>query len=122
MSEKFVLRLLDANRELLAWAEENLVLNGARYHTDTTRFHVYTKGVPDKISIEWCDQNLVRETDTVIATMKKVSPGDVLDFHWKLDVIWDTSHHVGTPRSQVILPPVTVRQSIAIGVPSVGSQ
>lgn len=122
MSEKFVIRLLDAKRELLAWAEENLVLNGARYHTDTTRFHVYTKGVPDKISIEWCDQNLVRETDTVIATMKHVSPGDVLDFHWKLDVIWDTSRHHGTPRSQVVLPPVTVRQSIAIGVPAVGSQ
>lgn len=126
-AQKFVIRLLTEDGVLLAWAEEHLVAqSGGRYVTSVTRLHVEQAGTPALISIHWCDADIAR-TERLLLKADPVEPGQVLEFHWfdsekKNTAVWDQNIHKPMSKDDVPLPAVTIRQSIAIGVPPMGAR
>ncbi|MGE0363064.1 MAG: hypothetical protein AB7R67_20290 [Vicinamibacterales bacterium] len=119
--EKFVVRLLTAEHALLAWAEvyanPTPVGRGRscpfRPEHPATRFVAERAGTAALLTVHWCDLDLARMTP--VGPLEIPAAGSVLHFAW-LEPIW----LVPGMGAEVPLPPVTVRESVTIGVPPGG--
>lgn len=112
---KFVIRILDASHALLAWAEvhgECRPGGCVMPATATVPMLVERDGRAASVTVEWCDLNLARQEDFLGET--DLRAGQMGQFHW-IKPLWVVPGEANVP-----LPPVTVRQSVTIGVP-VGS-
>lgn len=115
--EKFVVRLLDAAGELLAWAEvwasPQPQPTGAScpfWPQVATQFAIERAGDVSQLTIHWCDLDVARMR--AIEPPVPVQVGQTFSFTW-MEPVW----LVGGMRD-VPLPAVTVRQSLTIGPPT----
>jgi hypothetical protein len=116
MTTKFVVRLVDAEGRLLAWAP---ALAGPRpqpgrascpfWPEAPTRFAIEQSGRATAISVHWCDLDIARTNALIEAA--DVEVGQVFNFTW-IEPIW-----LVAGMRDVALPAVTERQSVEIGVP-----
>ncbi len=120
MIEKFVVRLMDDNDNLLAWTElycESKPQGGRRscpfWPKGPTQFPIEQDGVATKIAIHWCELDLAREQ--ALAQPVPVTVGVLADYTW-IGPVW----LVPAMDKDLVLPPVTVRQSVSLQ-PPVGS-
>lgn len=116
MTEKFVIRLMDTDDRLLAWTEIRATskLQGSRrscpfFADGLTRFAVEQAGTATKVVIHWCELDLVRLQEV---EPTPVEPGQVFNYAW-IGPVW----LVPAMEKDIGLPPVTVRQSVQVGVP-----
>jgi hypothetical protein len=116
MRQKFVVRLLDADDALLAWTTVwagATPLGGGRscqfWPESPTQFATERDGVAVKLSVHWVDYDVARWT-TVPAT--PIQTGQVFTFTW-IEPVWLVPGMADVP-----LPGVTVRQSVAVAVPT----
>lgn len=117
MTAKFVVRLLDEEDELLAWAT---VYGTARpqaragscpfFPTEPTSFLIEREGLAARISVHWCDLDVARQQALVEPVA--VAPGQRFSFAW-IEPVWLVAGMRDVP-----LPPVTVRAPVAVGVPT----
>jgi hypothetical protein len=115
--EKFVVRLLDDSAQLLAWAEvyaePRPQERGAScpYKAVTaTQFQIEQDGIASEMSVHWCDLDVARRTPLMEAT--PVKAGQVFTFSW-IEPVWLVAGSRDVP-----LPAVTLRQPVAIVVPT----
>lgn len=117
MVARFIVRLLDAEHALLAWAE---VLAEAKpqerggscpfWPTGPTQFVIEQAGTAAKVAIHWADLDVARIQDVLEPT--PVSVGQVLTFGW-MEPVWLVPGMRDVP-----LPAVTVRAPITLCVPT----
>jgi hypothetical protein len=117
MAQKFVVRVLDADDALLAWAEVHAEprpqARGAScpfFPITPTQFPIERDGVAAKLTIHWCDLDIARLTSLLEPT--PVRTGQVFTFTW-IEPVW-----LVTGMREVPLPAVTLRQSVALAVPT----
>ena len=116
MTQKFVVRLMDADDQLLAWCQVMATAKpqGQRrscpfWPDHGTQFVIDESGIASKVVVHWCDLDLVRVQE-IAAT--EVSAGQVFDYTW-VGPVW----LVAAPEKQQILPAVTVRAHQTIAPP-----
>lgn len=119
MTQKFVIRLLDAADVLLAWAE---VYATARpqdrggscpfWAPGATPFRIDQSGLAVRLSVHWCDLDVAR-VQAVLEPVPVVA-GQVFSLAW-MEPVWLVPGMRDVP-----LPAVTVGQPVAVVVP-VGS-
>lgn len=117
--EKFVVRLMDTDAQLLAWvevyAEPRPQERGAScpyWPVAPTQFVIERDGVASDLTVHWCDLDVARRAQPLEPVA--VLAGQVFTFTW-MEPVWLVSGMRDVP-----LPAVTLRQSVQIGVP-VGS-
>jgi hypothetical protein len=117
--EKFVVRLLDAAGELLAWAP---VYASARPHPrgascplkpqGPTTFVIERDGIAAQVSVHWCHYDVARVQ--AIAEPVAVTAGQVFTFMW-IEPVWLVPGMRDVP-----LPAVTERGPVLVGPPAGG--
>jgi hypothetical protein len=117
--EKFVVRLLDAQDALLAWAEVSAEPKpqerGAScplYAATPSQFLIEQDGTATRLSVHWCDLDVARVQHLLEPVT--VKQGQVFTLSW-LEPVWLVPGMRDVP-----LPAVTVRQSVTV-VPPTGS-
>jgi hypothetical protein len=116
--EKFVLRLVDAAGDLLAWATvyaqpspQDRAASCPFWPVDgrTTPLVIEREGVTDAITVHWCALDVARQSavDAV-----GVAAGQVFAFTW-IEPVWLVSGMRGVP-----LPAVTERASVVASAPT----
>lgn len=115
--EKFVVRLLDAQGNLLAWAEvyaepqpQRLAASCPFWASAPTLFPIDRSGVATEITVHWCALDVARRNALVDPV--PVTAGQVMSFAW-LEPVWLVP---GT--RDVPLPAVTVGRSVVIAPPT----
>lgn len=118
MTQKFVVRLLDAENQLLGWAEVSASARpqGQRrscpfWADRPTQFVIDQDGIAAQITIHWCDLDLARSSPPLEPTAVKA--GQVFTLNW-IEPVW----LVPAPEKDVPLPAVTVRQSVTLTPPA----
>lgn len=119
MRARFVVRLLDASDNLLAWTEveaearpQDRAGSCPFFAVAPTLFEVEQSGRVARVAVHWPDLDVARVT-TPVAELD-VRAGDVVNYAW-IEPVW-----LVPGMRDVALPAVTVRKSVAIGVPSGG--
>jgi hypothetical protein len=114
--EKFVVRLLDQDARLLAWAEvyaeprpQERGASCPYWPVTATQFVVEQDGTASEITVHWCDLDVARRSPVMEPVA--VTVGQVLTFSWT-EPIWLVAGMRDVP-----LPAVTIRQPVAIEVP-----
>lgn len=112
MKTKSVVRVLDREQQLLAWAEVWLETrgDGALWATRPRVAPVERAGTPCELSIHLADINYEVLPRPSFAH-KAVEPGDQIVLDWRHQPVVK----FGDPPQN--LPPVTVRQSVVVGIP-----
>lgn len=116
--QKFVVRLLDAAGTLLSWAEvyaspkpqARPAASCPFWAAGNTTFVIEQDGLAIRLSVHWCDLDVARVQDLIEPV--PVQAGQVFTFAW-LEPVWLVAGMRDVP-----LPPVTVRASVAVGVPT----
>lgn len=115
--EKFVVRLLDAESRLLAWAEvwAQPTPQAARascpfWPIAPTQFVIERDGVAAQVSVHWCDLDIARIGN--ITPRQPVHVGQIFTHIW-LEPVWLTAGMTDVP-----LPPVTIRAKVKVGIPT----
>jgi hypothetical protein len=118
MTQKFVLRLLDADDQLLAWTTvyaaprpQGRPRSCPFYPIEATWLTIERDGIASKVTIHWCDLDLARVGQPIEAV--HVSAGQRFLFTW-IEPVW----LVPTGGQDVPLPTVTERQSVTVAVPT----
>lgn len=124
LSNKFVIRILDAEHQLLGWAEVYPKLHpgigraSCGFVTTTpTKFLIEQDGDARYLVVHWCDPDLARIVEIMGAPVA-VKKDQIVQYAW-VEPVWLISGMRDVP-----MPTVTVRQSVEIGVPtgSIGVQ
>jgi len=117
MTARFIVRLLSADGDLLAWTEvlaESKPQGRPRstpFHPiGPTRFVIERDGIASQLSIHWADLDVARVGPEMQPTPVQV--GQVFTFTW-IGPVW----MVEGSKVDVPLPPVTVRGPVQVGVP-----
>lgn len=118
MESKFVVRLLDANDQLLAWSTVMATarpVGGGRscpfFAPGATMLPIERDGLAVKISVHWCDLDIARVRDVAHeGEGVAVTAGTTMSFTW-IEPVWLVPGMQGVP-----LPGVTVG-STTVSVP-----
>lgn len=114
--EKFVVRLLTADDQLLGWQEVwcEPRPEGQRAscpfwpaNRQPTQLPIEQTGTATKITVHWCDLDIARTKDLMAPV--DVTAGMLMAFHW-LEPVWLVSGMQNIP-----LPAVTLRSSVTLG-------
>lgn len=118
MTQRFIVRLLDADGALLSWTEvwaeakpQGRPRSTPFFPVGPTQFVIERDGLASQITIHWADLDVARVGPEMQATPVQV--GQVFTFTW-LGPVW----MVEGSKVEVPMPPVTVRQSVAIKPPT----
>ena len=117
MTARFIVRLLDAAGELLAWAEvyakaspQERAVSRPFWPITPTRFVIERDGVAARLSIHWADLDVARLAPPLEPA--PVQAGQIFTFTW-IEPVWLVQGMRDVP-----LPQVTVHSPVAIGVPA----
>ncbi len=110
MIQKFVIRLLTEEGELLAWCEEHLkpepnrAEGNCRFRVSSSIFRVVKAGSATFISIHWCDLDVARKMRTFGGAFEIPAShvGGTARMDW-MQAVWGIAGNTSVP-----LPPVTV--------------
>jgi hypothetical protein len=115
-TEKFVIRILDAEHRLLSWTTvwaTATPLGGGRscqfWPTGPTQFVVTDAGEASVMTIHWCDADVARMQSV---GPQRVEVGQVFNFAW-IEPVW-----LVPGMQHVPLPAVTMHAPVTIGVPT----
>jgi hypothetical protein len=108
MIQRFVVRLLSAEGDLLSWTEVQAQAK-PQGRPRSTPFHAMG---PSMFVMHWCDLDVARLF--ALPTPTAVSVGQVLRYDWFTMPVW----MVEGSKADVPLPPVTVRASVKIAPPT----
>jgi hypothetical protein len=116
MIASFIVRLLDADGELLAWAEVMAKSRPQGRPRSTpfvaesqTLFSIERDGIATGISVHWADLDVARYTPLNACP---VQTGQIHRFDW-IEPVW----MVEGSKQDVPLPQVTVGRPVVVGVP-----
>jgi hypothetical protein len=116
MTTRFIVRLLDADAQLLAWAEVFADATPQErggscpfWATTPTSFVVERDGVASLVTIHWADLDVARQQ--ALLEPVAVSVGQVFTFAW-MEPVWLVPGMRNVP-----LPAVTVRKPVTVSVP-----
>jgi hypothetical protein len=119
MVDRFVVRLLTAEGDLLAWSEVQAQTKPQGRHRSTpfmalgpTMFVIEQNGIASHVAVHWCDLDVARMF--ALETPAAVSVGQVLRYDWFTMPVW----MVEGSKVDVPLPPVTVRAQVKIAPPT----
>lgn len=117
MTARFIVRLLDAAGELLAWAEVHATARPQGRPRSTpffqdapTWFVIERDGLASQVTIHWPDLDVVRVGPEMVAV--PVLAGQRFEFTW-LGPVW----MVEGSQVDVPMPAVTVRAPVKVDVP-----
>lgn len=117
MRARFIVRLLDASHELLAWAtveaDAKPQERGAScpfFAPMPTRFVIERAGEAALITVHWPDLDVARQQAILEAVPVEI--GQIFNFSW-MEPVWLVAGMRNVP-----LPAVTVREPIVINVPT----
>lgn len=117
MTAKFIVRLLSAAGELLAWAEVVAEARPQGRPRSTpfvalahTSFGIEANGIATQLAVHWADLDVARLTPLMEPVPVQV--GQVFTFAW-----WEPVWMVEGSKVDVPLPPVTVRAPVKVAVP-----
>lgn len=120
MTARFIVRLLTAEGDLLAWSEVHAQAKPQGRPRSTpftalgpTTFVIERDGLATQLAVHWADLDVARLTPLMQAT--EVRLGQVLRFDW-IEPVW----MVEGSKVDVPLPAVTVRAPVAL-LPPTGS-
>jgi hypothetical protein len=110
MRVRLIVRLLDENGALLAWAALRAIMrgDGCLRATEPCALHPLTTGVARELVLHWPDLNIQKRE----ACELRLVVGTPVVYQW--DVVWTLPTDVG------VLPAVTVNESVSVGVPTGG--
>jgi hypothetical protein len=110
LTTKLVIRIMDAQNQLLGWAEATGEAKGdGKIWVDApTRVMIEQTGIPHLLSVHWCDVNV--EIRSLVEQKKPLAFGNVLELPGQWPAITCGPAAGG-------LPPVTVRDPVSIGIP-----
>jgi hypothetical protein len=119
MTARFVIRLLNAEGDLLSWCETNAQAK-PQGRPRSTPFHamgpsmfvIERDGLASNIAVHWCDLDVARLF--ALETPTAVSVGQVLRYDWFTMPVW----MVEGSKVDVPLPPVTVRAKVTLSPPT----
>jgi hypothetical protein len=119
MTQRFIVRLLTAEGDLLSWTEVQAQAK-PQGRPRSTPFHamgpsmfvIERDGLAAQISVHWCDLDVARIF--ALQTPTAVSIGQVLRYDWFTMPVW----MVEGSKVDVPLPPVTVRAKVTIAPPT----
>lgn len=121
MIGNFVVRLLDADNNLMSWArvqatarQQGNLASCPFFPATATPFIAERDGIVTRYSVEWTDTGVARVHDIDSAPFT-VKTGQQMMLSWTMRPIWMVS---GT--KDVPLPTVTERQPVCIGLPAGG--
>jgi hypothetical protein len=116
-TEKFVVRVLDAAGQLLAWAEvwarpepQRAGASCPFWPTALTQFLIEQRGEASRLTIHWCDLDIAREKP--IDPPVHVEAGQRFDFTW-MEPVWLVPGMRDVP-----LPAVTERRPVSVSPPT----
>jgi hypothetical protein len=117
MIARFIVRLLTADGDLLAWTEVRAEAKPQGRPRSTpfmavgpSTFVIEQDGTAEQMSIHWPDLDVVRVAKPMESTPVQV--GQVFTFTWS-EPVW----MVEGSKVDVPMPPVTVRANVRIGIP-----
>lgn len=117
MTARFIVRLMDAAGELLAWAEVYATAKPQGRPRSTpffadgrTQFVIERDGIASQVVIHWADLDVVRVGPELKPTPVQV--GQVFDFTW-LGPVW----MIEGSKVDIPLPAVTARKSVNVSPP-----
>ena len=117
MTEKFVVRVMDAENALLAWTTvyaESRPQGSRRscpfWAVGRTQFVIERDGLASQVLVHWCDLDLAR-AQAIEPTPVQV--GQVFDYAW-IGPVW----LVPAMEKDLVLPPVTERAPVTLAVPT----
>jgi len=121
MTARFIVRLLDAESSLLAWAEVHATAKPqARpaascpfWPTDRIQMVIERDGQATQVSVHWCDLDVAR-VEALGGDPVPVRTGQVFNFAM-LGPVWLVPGMRDVP-----LPTITVRQAVTISPPTGG--
>jgi hypothetical protein len=110
LTTKLVVRILDADAQLLGWTEVAGEARGDGCLWSSRSYHVGVEraGQPASVSVHWADVNVEARTPITHAA---VVVGEVITLPWANTPVMTIGPMPGP------LPPVTVRGAVSIGVP-----
>jgi len=110
LTTKLIVRVLDAGGSLLAWGEVPAEArgDGCLWASRSVTLPVECAGTPALLSVHWADVHV--ESRSAISH-PDVTPGSTIDLPWAQKPVMTIGPMPG------YLPPVTVRGTVAIGVP-----
>jgi hypothetical protein len=119
MRQKFVVRLLTAAGELLAWAEvyaeakpQGRPRSTPFFASTPTLFAIEQHGEASQIAVHWCDLDVARLFQ--LPEPVDVATGQVLKYDWFTMPVW----LVEGSKVDVPLPTVTIKQSVKVTPPT----
>ena len=117
MTEKFVVRLMDAEDRLLAWTTVmgQSKPQGSRrscpfFPIGQTQFAVEQAGIASKVVIHWCELDLARVQEVAPTA---VQVGQVFTYTW-IGPVW----LVPAMDKDIVLPPVTIHAPVTVAPPT----
>ena len=120
MTARFIVRLVDAEGSLLAWAEvmaeskpQGRPKSTPFQATQATPFVIERDGVASELVIHWADLDVVRATSIMNPTAVHV--GQLVNFNW-IEPVW----MVKGSEKPIELVPVTVRGRVHLNPPAGG--
>jgi len=114
-TQKFVIRLLTTEGELLGWTEEHLEPEVSksegcvRFKTDKSTFQILKAGTASFLSIHWCDLDVARKLEPTGGPMviPESHVGKLAQMHW-MSSIWGVQGNTDVPLPGVIVGSVTL--------------
>ena len=117
MTQKFVVRLMTKDDQLLSWAEVHAEARPQPgrascpfFAPGPTLFVIDAEGVAFKYTVHWCDLDIARER--LLLTPTLVPVGAQMRFDWT-EPVWLTAGS-----QHIVLPAVTLRGPVLVGPPT----
>lgn len=111
MTQKFVIRLMTEDGDMLGWCEEHLKPKQGAFRADVSEILLTKVGFAHHISVHWCDLDVVR-TEPLATGLTKISAdkvGTVAKFAWTFKSVWRVE---GARMAH--LPPIVVTKKIVL--------
>lgn len=110
MTQKFVVRLLTVEGELIGWTEHHVEPVKGRFYVPQSKFVLERPGLATQLTVEWSDLDIARyETLPTPVTVPPEKVGTIATYDWLFWPLWQINHHKDAPR-----PAVTVRGPVTI--------
>ncbi len=90
LKQKFVIRLMSADHEMLGWCEEHLVGMKGSFRATVSDILLTHAGVATYIQVHWCDLDVIR-TEPLLTGATEIPAdkvGTVAKFGWTFKSVW----------------------------------
>jgi len=115
MKQKFVIRLMTEEGEMLGHAVEHIVGKQGSFRAERSDILITKAGIGHHITVHWCDLDVVRSEPLATGPMEipESHVGQHAKFYWTFKSVWLVK---GEERG--FLPPIEVKENIVLAPPT----